>query len=75
MTTRLSDATPEELNAAFDAVEAKLDALITNFVPMFFRSQAMQQLHSPQGTAMLLDAIDTAIDAVEEVRKRKLRKK
>lgn len=75
MSPRLSDATPEELNAAFDAVESKLESLIANFVPAFWRSQAMQQLRSPQGTAMLLDAIDAAIDAVEEVRKKKQKKK
>ena len=70
MSVRLSEASVEELNAAFDAVQDKIELLIANFIPSFFKRQAMEELHSPRGKALLLDAVDAAIDAVEETRKK-----
>lgn len=71
MAKRLSDATNEEMNAAFDAVHEKLEQAINEFCPRIFRRQAWEMLGSPDGRKALLETIDIGLDAVEELRKTK----
>lgn len=60
--------TIKQTNAAFDAVEVDLHQLIENFVPFMFKDRARQYLDSPQGRALVLDALhkaDAAADAAK----------
>jgi len=65
---KLGTATKEELNAAYDAVLPDLTAIINQWVPPFFRSQALTKLKEPQTIAMLVKLCDDAIEAVDNYR-------
>lgn len=58
----------KQLNAAFDAVEVDLHALIESFVPFMFKQQARQALDSAEGRKRVVDALrkaDAAADAAK----------
>jgi hypothetical protein len=65
---KLGQASAAEQNAAFDAVHGDLLNLITNWVPMFFQSQARAKLESKEGRVALLKLVDDALEAAEKVR-------
>lgn len=57
-----------ELNAAYDAIQTDLHELIAQFVPFYFKSQAVAKLESPEGRAMVVDGVRKALAAAEHVR-------
>lgn len=61
-------ATDAEINAAFDAIETDLHQLIANFVPFFFKQQAINKLESHEGRAMVVDGVRKALEAAEKAR-------
>ena len=71
MAKQLSDATTEELNAAFDAVNDMIRDVVLHFVPRFFQRQALEAINSAEGRKEILKGVDAALDAVEELRKKK----
>lgn len=69
MPTRMHLATTEERNAAFDAVYSELQKYIPQ-LPMLVQGQVRRFLESPDGKAKVLEVVDTALDAAEEVENR-----
>ncbi len=58
----------DEINAAYDAVEADIHELIGLFVPSFFKAQAYEKLNSAQGRGLIVDGAKKALIAAEKVR-------
>jgi len=65
---RLGDASPEEVNAAFDAIHPDLVNIVNQFVPGFWRGQALAKLQEPQTIKIIVGLIDDALNAAEKVR-------
>lgn len=66
MPTRMHLATTEERNAAFDAVYKELLHYVPQ-LPMLVQGQVKRFLESPEGKTKVLEVIDVALDAAEEV--------
>ncbi len=66
-------ASIDEINAAYDAIELDVHQLIEQFIPQFFRRQAMDKLNSPEGRAMVLDGAKKALTAAERVRAKQVK--
>ncbi len=68
--SRMHLASTDERNAAFDAVYTELLKYVTQ-LPWMVQSQVRNFLEGPQGKAKVLEIVDIALDAAEEVETRK----
>ena len=65
MTIRLSRASRDRQDAAWDALMAYLDQAIAEFVPHYFQAYTNEELQTEEWRGRIFQAIDDAIFAAE----------
>lgn len=61
-------STPDQQNAAFDAIYPEIEALIAQYVPAFFQNSVLERLHSSEGRALIVKLIRDGLNAAEGVK-------
>lgn len=61
--------TVNEINAAFDKIYPELQRMVSDEVPIFFRSQVVNVLNSTRAKERLVNTIRLGLDAAEKARR------